>query len=293
MTEKKKSSSIAKEVEDGELQQRLQLVDNTLKACGQMVYHMREELEVADIECKTQASDLVTRADRACDMMLKQAIADRFKNDAILTEETGLVWAENLNMCREYTWNDICALESVWIADPIDGTTNYIHRLENYAVCLAWMHFGEVMVSGMYMPVLNELLLSAKGHGTSCNGKPVHVSSCKELKNALLGTGFGYSGHRERLNHLKEIASIADEARGIRHLGSAACCLAKVAQGRLDGFWIRDCKPWDIASGVLMIQEAGGEIQPMDKGTCFFETGSVITANKDLLVKMATCLHLC
>lgn len=275
---------------DPSLKSRYNLIAQLLKACGELIMTARIQMPESAILCKGDEADLVTCADQACDELLVNQIRQYYPDEPILTEESGLLGAIGVSSTG-LNWHQVCELESVWIADPIDGTTNYVHQLEHYGVCLAWMQRGEIQVSGIYVPKTDQLYMASKGLGALCNGMAISVSTNQKLEKALLGTGLCLSQRGKRQHHLAEINSLADTTRGIRHLGSASCSLAKVACGQFDGFWIRDVKPWDVASGILLVEEAGGVVLPISQGSCPLQTGSLIAASPDIAKKLKEYIH--
>ncbi len=147
-----------------------------------------------------------------------------------------------------------------WVFDPIDGTTNYAHGLPIFCASLALEIDGIAEVGAVYDPNRQELFTAERGGGAFLNGQPLHVSAAAVLVDALLVTGFPYDVH-ERLDEIVGLFSdFIGRARAVRRLGSAAIDLCWVAAGRMDGFWERDLKPWDIAAGALIAEEAGGRV---------------------------------
>lgn len=265
--------------------QRALWMKEALSTCGPMIERIRHEMIETDICSKEDACDLVTRADQTCDSWLRAEIAKRFEEDAFLTEENGLTLRSPQAAMhqKDYVWQDILALPSVWLIDPLDGTTNFVHRLEHYAISIAWMSYGTVHLGGIYLPPSKELFFAMKGGGAYCNEKRLRVNPLEELKQGLFCTGLCIAAKGLRQKHLEEIGQVADASRGVRHLGSAACNLVKLAQGVFDGFWIRLVKPWDVAAGVLIAQEAGAEVVPLEEGQCPIESGSLVAANPKIL----------
>ena len=149
------------------------------------------------------------------------------------------------------------------IIDPLDGTTNFAHGYPCWCVTLAVEHNAEIVIGVTFDPTRNELFAAEKGQGATLNGRKIRVSDTEELKNALLVTGFPYDA-AERENFTRHFTKFTHRARGIRRDGSAAIDMAYVACGRFDGFWEEGLNPWDVAAGVLLVEEAGGRVSYYD-----------------------------
>ena len=193
--------------------------------------------------------NLVTEADLASEKYIIEKINSRYPKHAILAEESGEAIVEGA------TWK--------WIIDPLDGTTNYAHGYPCFCVTIALEHDGEIVIGVTFDPTRDELFASERGGGATLNNKPIRVSETPELKDALLVTGFPYDT-RERENFVRHFTGFTHKSRGIRRDGSAAIDMAYVACGRFDGFWEEGLHAWDVAAGVLLIEEAGGRVSYYD-----------------------------
>jgi myo-inositol-1(or 4)-monophosphatase len=213
--------------------------------------------------------NLVTEADLASEALIIERIRSHYPQHSILAEEAG----EAVVIGSGSTWK--------WIIDPLDGTTNYAHGYPCFCVTLALEHDGEIVVGVTFDPTRNELFAAERGQGASLNNKPIRVSSTDELGNALIVTGFPYDiKHREDFaRHLTEMLLTS---RGVRRDGSAAIVMAYVACGRFDGFWEQGLNPWDVAAGVLLIEEAGGQVSYYD-GSPFNIYAPPIAASNGLI----------
>jgi myo-inositol-1(or 4)-monophosphatase len=170
---------------------------------------------------------------------------------------------------QEFPGHDILAEENeyeqlgsacTWVIDPLDGTTNYAHGFPWFAVSIALEIEGIITVGVIYQPLLDEMFTAVKGEGAFLNGRPIHASSRQPLKNSLLATGFPYDRTMDNENNIGNFTRLTMASRGVRRAGAAALDLAYVAAGRLDGFWECKLKPWDVAAGSLLVEEAGGRV---------------------------------
>jgi myo-inositol-1(or 4)-monophosphatase len=195
--------------------------------------------------------NLVTEADLASEALIIERIKSYHPRHMILAEESGhTVVTEG-----DSKWK--------WIVDPLDGTTNFAHGYPCFCVTMALEHDGQLVVGVTYDPTRNELFASEKGQGASLNFKPLHVSTTPRLSESLVVTGFPYD-FKEKPDFARHLTSFLIGARGVRRDGSAAIDMAYVACGRFDGFWEEGLNPWDVAAGVLMIEEAGGRVTAYD-----------------------------
>lgn len=190
--------------------------------------------------------NLVTEADLASEKLIIERIKSYYPKHSILAEESGSSVVDG-----ESVWK--------WIIDPLDGTTNFAHGYPCFAVTIALEHAGEIVVGVTFDPTRNELFAAEKGQGATLNNKPIRVSETDKLANSLLVTGFPYN-FKQKENFARHLTDFLLEARGVRRDGSAAIDLAYIACGRFDGFWEEGLNPWDIAAGILLINEAGGQI---------------------------------
>ena len=193
--------------------------------------------------------DLVTESDLASESLIIDRIRTYYPRHAILAEESGA--SEPADRERPSDWR--------WIIDPLDGTTNYAHGYPCFCVSIGLEHQGRMEVGVVYDPMRDEVFAAERGQGASLNGRGIRVSSAPNLASALLCTGFPYDV-RERSEFARHFANFIMNAQGVRRDGAAALDLAYVAAGRFDGFWEEGLKPWDVAAGVLLIEEAGGRV---------------------------------
>lgn len=197
------------------------------------------------ISTKSTGIDLVTEIDKRSENRIVQFIRQQYPNHNILAEESGLSEAGS-----DYTW----------IIDPLDGTTNYAQGLPVFAVSIALQYRKETVLGVVYAAALGQLFTAIKQQGAYLNEEKIHVSAKTELLDSVLATGFPYDIANHPANNLKYFNDIILKARAVRRMGAAAYDLACVAAGKFDGFWELNLSPWDAAAGILLVQEAGGEV---------------------------------
>ena len=201
---------------------------------------------------KKGSIDLVTEVDLACERMCRETLAERFPEHDILAEELGGSPAGRV------------ASRFRWVFDPLDGTTNYAHGLPIYCSSLALEIDGRAEVAAIYDPTRKELFTAERGEGSYLNGQALRVSQTATLIDSLLVTGFPYDVHEESGDLVALFGRFLGRARAVRRLGSAALDLGYVAAGRFEAFWEQHLKPWDVAAGALIVEEAGGLVTGMD-----------------------------
>lgn len=222
-------------------------------------------------------NDFVSEVDRQAETEIIKVIQKHYPEHGIMAEESGQYPAKAQDYC--------------WIIDPLDGTTNFLHGFPQFAVSIALQVKGRLEHAVIYDPLSQELYTASRGGGASLENRRIRVSKAKGLEGALLGTGFPFK-HPEHLDtYLQTFKALHPQAAGIRRAGSAALDLAYVAAGRLDGFWEIGLKPWDMAAGVLLIQEAGGLVGDFSGGHDFMQTGNVIAGNPRLFKAISQAIH--
>ena len=189
--------------------------------------------------------DLVTEVDHRSEAYLLGEVQRDFPAHHILAEESGIIEG-----------ND----EDIWYIDPLDGTVNYAHHVPVFCVSIAYAFQGRLTLGAVYDPLRDEMYTAERGQGAYLNGKRLSVSSTSELKRSLLVTGFPYDTWNTELDNFANFIKFGKLTQGVRRLGSAALDLAYVAAGRFDGFWELSLKPWDVAAGGLICEEAGARI---------------------------------
>jgi myo-inositol-1(or 4)-monophosphatase len=216
---------------------------------------------------KTNAIDIVTEADHEAEAAVIETIQRAFPTHAILAEESG---------ANAHT------SEHRWIIDPLDGTTNFAHGFPQFCVSIAYERRGRVQTGVIFDAFKKELFIANRGKGARLNGKPIRVSRIPTLDMSLLATGFPYDRRERRRYYMAFWESFMMSTQGVRRTGSAALDLAWTACGRVDAFWEFGLKPWDIAAGALVVEEAGGQVSNMD-GSPLDLTGAQIIASNGRL----------
>jgi myo-inositol-1(or 4)-monophosphatase len=211
--------------------------------------------------------DLVTEVDLLCEKEIISRIKKQFPDHDILAEESGATQRHS-----EYRW----------IIDPLDGTVNYSHGFPSYCVSIGLEQKGEIVLGVIYSSCLDELFVAEKGKGSTLNSKPISVSAISSVKKSLLITGFAYDVGQSDNDNLDHFQNFVKESQAVRRMGSAALDLCYVAAGRADGFWELNLHAWDMAAGILIIREAGGEVTRFE-GSEFQIDGREILATNSLV----------
>jgi len=166
-----------------------------------------------------------------------------------------------------------------WIVDPLDGTTNFLHGIPQFAISIALEREGAIVAGLVYNPANDELFLAEKGKGAFLNDQRIRVAGRKRLSEAVIACGLPHIGRGDLALARAETGAMQEHVAGLRRFGAAALDLAWIAAGRLDGYWERDIKPWDIAAGLILVREAGGFITDTGGGEDMFSTGHVVAGN--------------
>jgi len=234
------------------------------------------------VDQKQSASDLVTEVDKGTEKLIRNLILTYFPDHAILGEEGVEPGPEGAKRALAEAAEE----EYVWIVDPIDGTTNFVHGFPFFCVSIALAHRGEVIVGVVYDPIRDEMFVAEKGKGAYLKGRKMNVSGEPELRQALVATGFPIQHDRTLPPNLAGINALATKVRNIRAGGSAALHLAYVAAGRLTGFWEIGLNPWDIAAGSLLVQESGGRITDTAGQSYTLAVSNVLATNGTIHASM-------
>jgi myo-inositol-1(or 4)-monophosphatase len=222
----------------------------------------RKSLQVAN----KGVIDLVTEADLAAERFLIERIQTHYPRHAILAEESGA------------THSVESASEFKWIIDPLDGTTNYAHGYPVFCVSIGLERDGRIVLGVIYDPVRDEMFAAESGEGATLNGRRIRVSEVEDINRAMVCTGFPYDV-RDRGDFARHFAHFIMHAQAIRRDGSAALDLAYTACGRFDGFFEEGLRPWDVAAGVLLVEEAGGRVSHYDGQPFDIYTPPILASN--------------
>ncbi len=230
----------------------------------------RDRLNTAFAVSHKGAVDLVTEVDLACEDAIRKLLGELAPGDSILGEEEGLSGKSS----------------RLWIVDPLDGTTNYAHRVPAFCCSVAFEEDGVLKAGAIYEPLRDEMFSAALGEGATLNGAKISVSAQNELGESLMATGFPYD-YRTTGRHIFEaFTKLTRASMGVRRLGAAALDLAYVAAGRFDGFWEVGLKPWDTSAGTLLIREAGGTVTNFDGAPYDNHTPDIVASNSLIHGKM-------
>ncbi|MGB0955930.1 MAG: inositol monophosphatase family protein [Panacagrimonas sp.] len=234
------------------------------RSAGNFIMRNVERVDQLKIERKGR-NDFVTQIDRGAEMEIVRQIHRHYPDHAILAEEGG-----------ESGENEVR-----WIIDPLDGTTNFLHRFPHFAVSIGIQVRGRLEHGVIYAPCTQDLYVASRGGGATLNNRRIRVSGAKDMDQALIGTGVPIRAVNLDA-YLPMLQNVVSHTAGIRRAGSAALDLAYVAAGRLDAFWELNLKPWDIAAGIVLVQEAGGIVSEIYDGDDILRSGHILAATPKL-----------
>jgi myo-inositol-1(or 4)-monophosphatase len=221
-------------------------------------------------------NDFVTRVDKAAEQAIIDVIRRAYPEHSVLAEESGAAAGARP--------------EFLWVIDPLDGTTNYIHGFPQYCVSIALEHKGTLTQAVVYDPAKNELFTASRGRGAFLDDRRMRVSRCDQLADALVGTGFPFKELGRLDLYMRQLRTIMETSAGVRRAGAAALDLAYLAAGRLDAFWEMGLSRWDMAAGALLIQEAGGLVSDLDGKAEFLDRGEIAAATPKVLPELLSAL---
>jgi myo-inositol-1(or 4)-monophosphatase len=224
------------------------------------------EVEQLQVSLKGPAN-FVSAADHRAEEILHAELSRARPGYGLLMEERG----EEIGADRTHRW----------IVDPLDGTTNFLHAIPIFAVSIALEREGELVAGLIYNPVSQETFAAERGKGAYLNDRRrLRVAARTELSASVIGTGIPHGGRPDHELFLKELPAVMDAAAGVRRFGAASLDLAWTAAGRLDGFWERNLRAWDVAAGIIILREAGGFVTDADGKDKMLETGSIVAGNE-------------
>lgn len=230
---------------------------------GKILMQSLKSQERMQIDRK-QRFDFVTQVDHRSEAAILNLIKERHPDHSILAEESG-----GQKETKDY----------LWLIDPLDGTKNYIHGFPIFAVSVGLMHEEELLAGAVLDPVRNELFYAEKGKGAFLNESPIHVSKTNDFSQCLLATGFPFRAKHLTDPYFEAFTALFHKVSDFRRAGAAALDLAYLACGRLDGFWEITLNPWDVAAGIILIEEAGGQVSDLWGGDTHLETGNIVASN--------------
>jgi len=253
------------------------MIDLAIDAAREAGRYLREHVgKVRTISTKDgEMRNLVSEIDRGSEAMIISRIRERYPEHEILAEEGGTGGTN-----PEYRW----------VIDPLDGTTNYLHGIPVYCVTIGLEHHGVLTAGVVYDPTHDELFVAERGSGAYLNGSRIRVSGTGSLMESVLVTGFPYDVATNPDRAIERFIGFLKASRGVRRLGSAALDLCWVAMGRFDGFWEVNLHPWDIAGGIVIVEEAGGEVSDFSGRTVNIEGRQILASNRRLHTEMLSVL---
>lgn len=244
------------------------------RRAGAVLIRNLVKLEKLAVELKGH-NDYVSDADRAAEAAVIDVIRKHYPEHAILAEESGAGGGADS--------------DTVWIIDPLDGTTNYLHGFPVFCVSVGVQQKGRMEHGVVYDPLRQELFTASRGDGAQLDGRRLRVSGRTSLEQALIGTGFPFRGHGKVSlpAYLDMLGRVITHTSGVRRAGAAALDLCYVAAGRLDAFWETGLSPWDLAAGGLIIREAGGIVSALDGSENYIDTGHVLCGTPKIYAALA------
>lgn len=255
-----------------QLQILLDIATEAAMAAGVVLQNYLGKLE--EIEEKGRPGDLVTAADKAAEAEILAVLRRHVPEHQILAEESGQLGDKS----SEY----------LWAIDPLDGTTNYAHQYPFFSASVGLIIGGVSTVGVVFDPFHNELFRAARGLGATRNRRPIGVSKTTQLSKSLLVTGFAYDRRETSDNNYAEFCHLTHLTQGVRRSGSASLDLCHVAMGRLDGYWERGLSPWDVAAGVVIVEEAGGRVTAYDTSPLAIASGRILATNGHIHDSLST-----
>ena len=240
------------------------------REAGKIINRAALDIGTLKIEQK-DTNDFVSEVDRGAEQAIIDVLKDAYPNHGFYGEESGKTNTES---------------DSIWIIDPLDGTTNFLHNFPAYCISIALQEKGVLTQAVIYDPVRNDLFTATKGSGAFLNNRRIRVTQRAKLQDALLSTGFPFKDFSYFETYINIFRDMAKKTSGLRRPGSAALDLAYVAAGYSDGFFEINLSPWDIAAGALLVQEAGGIVGDFEGNESWLRTGNIVAANPKVFGQM-------
>jgi myo-inositol-1(or 4)-monophosphatase len=250
---------------------------NAVKAAreaGRIINRASQDVGSLNV-CSKTANDFVSEVDQAAEQAIIDILKEAYPDHGFLGEESGKTNQD---------------AENIWIIDPLDGTTNFLHNYPFYCVSIALQQKGVLTQAVIYDPVRNDLFTATKGRGAFLNDKRIRVTNRSKLQDGLISTGFPFRDFTHLDTYMGMLKDMIQKTRGIRRPGSAALDLAYVAAGFTDGFFEINLSTWDIAAGGLLVQEAGGIVGDFEGNESWLTTGNIVAANPKVFAQMLQTL---
>jgi len=252
----------------------LNIAVRAARNAGEIITRRLGDQRNLDVKRKSP-NDFVSEVDHEAESAIIFEIQRHYRDHAFLAEERGQIGDS----------------EHLWIIDPLDGTTNFLHGLPVFAVSIAYQYRGRLEHGVIYDPMRQELFTASRGGGAFLDDRRIRVAGLNTLDGALIGTGFPYTDHRYLDEYLAMFREVIKKTAGVRRPGAAAIDLAWLAAGRLDGFWEMGLQPWDIAAGSLLVREAGGIVGNLSGGTDYLESGNILAGNPKVFAALGRLIR--
>lgn len=253
----------------------LSIAVKAAREAGRIINRASHDVGSISIQTKDY-NDFVSEVDRSAEQAIIDVLKDAYPDHGFWGEESG---------------HDNHEADNIWIIDPLDGTTNFLHGFPQYCISIALQQKGVLTQAVIYDPVRNDLFTATKGRGAFLNDKRIRVSNRSKLQDSLIATGFPYRDFTYLDSYLGMLKDMIKKTTGIRRPGSAALDLAYVAVGWVDGFFEINLSAWDIAAGGLIVQEAGGIVGDFEGNESWLETGNIVAANPKVFAQMLQTLN--
>ena len=243
------------------------VMEQAARKAGRTLVRDFGEVENLQVSLKGPAN-FVSAADRRAEEIIHAELAKSRRDFSFLMEERGPVPGKDSS--------------NVWVVDPLDGTTNFLHGIPLFAISIALVKDGVPEAGLIFNPVTDELFVAERGKGAFLHNRRIRVAARRELANCVVTCGIPHRGRGDSARFRRELASVQDQVAGMRRTGAAALDMAWVAAGRFDGYWERGLSAWDLAAGLVILREAGGFATDIDGGEAILDNGSVVAGNEDI-----------
>jgi myo-inositol-1(or 4)-monophosphatase len=243
-------------------------------AAGNIMRRQMQHVDAIPVERKAR-HDYVSDVDKACEAEIVRHIKRYYPDHAFLCEESGKSGED----------------DHVWVIDPLDGTSNYLHGIPHFAVSIAQQVRGKTLHAVVYDPIREELFTASKGSGAFQNNKRIRVSARNGLEGAVLATAFPFRNRENLQAYARVFQAVFSKVEDFRRAGTASLDLAWVAAGRMDGYFEVGIKPWDVAAGALIVREAGGVVMDFDGEDAVEESGSIIAAPYKVMTSLRQLIN--